>query len=49
MYLTGSNLSITVENKHTGAVIRSAIEQDSSGANKQWLGFISSGLVLECY
>lgn len=46
MYLTGSNLSITVENKHTGAVIRSAIEQDSSGANKQWLGFISSGLVL---
>lgn len=46
MYLTGANLSITIENKHTGAIINSTVEGDSGENNRQWLGFINSGLVL---
>ncbi|TAH70395.1 MAG: hypothetical protein EWM47_05355 [Anaerolineaceae bacterium] len=46
MYLSGANLSITIEDKHTGALIHSTVEGDSRENNKQWLGFINSGVVL---
>lgn len=46
MYLTGSNLSITIENKHSGAVIEATALGNEKENNKQWLGFINSGVVL---
>ena len=46
LYLTGSNLSITIRNKKTGAVIRSTVAEDDGKNNAQWVGFMKSGIAL---
>lgn len=46
LYLTGSNLSITVRNKKTGAVLESTVDEDDGKNNAQWLGFMKSGVAL---
>jgi len=47
LYLTGSNLSIKIRNKKTGAVINSTVEQDDGKNNAQWVGFMKSGVALD--
>ncbi|MGB4661876.1 MAG: DUF5696 domain-containing protein, partial [Mobilitalea sp.] len=46
LYLDGPTLSITLKNKTTGKVLESAIKEDDGKSNKQWSGFIKSGIVL---
>lgn len=46
MYLTGANLSVSIEDKETGSRIETTVLDDTEGINKQWVGFITSGIVL---
>ena len=46
MYLTGSNLSVSIEDKRNGSLIETTVKEDREGINKQWIGFIKSGIVL---
>lgn len=46
MYLTGANLSVTIEDKRTGSLIETTVLEAAEGINKQWIGFITSGIVL---
>ncbi|NLJ96699.1 MAG: hypothetical protein GX321_06060 [Clostridiales bacterium] len=46
MYLTASNLSVSIEDKRNGSLIHTTVKEDREGINKQWVGFIKSGIVL---
>lgn len=47
LYLDGVNLSVTLKNKNTGAVLHSTLQEEDEKSNKQWLGFMKSGIVLD--
>lgn len=47
LYFSGSNLSIRLIDKLTGATIESTVEDDDGRNNGQWLGFMKSGIVID--
>lgn len=47
LYFSGSNLSIRLIDKLTGATIKSTVEDDDGRNNAQWLGFMKSGIVID--
>lgn len=47
LYLDGPTLSITIRDKKTGNVLKSSVDEDDGKSNKQWQGFMKSGIVLD--
>ncbi len=47
LYLDGPTLSITLKDKVTGQELKSSALSDDAGINKQWQGFMGSGIVLD--
>ncbi|MDF2845967.1 MAG: hypothetical protein K0R00_4393, partial [Herbinix sp.] len=47
LYLDGPTLSITLKDKETGKELKSSVQSDDTGINKQWQGFMGSGIVLD--
>lgn len=47
LYLDGPTLSITIKDKMTGKVLKSTVDADDEKSNKQWKGFMKSGIVLD--
>ncbi len=47
LYLDGPTLSITLKDKKTGQELKSFVQSDDAAINKQWQGFMRSGIVLD--
>lgn len=46
LYLYEPTLSILIRDKHSGEILESTLREDDGKNNKQWLGFMQSGIVV---
>lgn len=46
LYLSGPTLSVSMKDKKTGEILETTVAEDDGKSNKQWKGFMKSGVVL---